>query len=33
MIQEKGVYAYKMHNIVEKHFRISIAPVRSRGAK
>jgi hypothetical protein len=22
---------YKMHNIVEKHFSISIAPVRSQG--
>jgi hypothetical protein len=27
---EKGLYVYKMHNIVEKHFITSIAPVRSR---
>jgi hypothetical protein len=26
-----GLYVYNMHNIVEKHFRISISPVRSQG--
>jgi hypothetical protein len=31
MIQEEGLFDYNMHNIVEKHLSISIAPVRSRG--
>jgi hypothetical protein len=32
VIQEQGLlYVYNMHNMVEKHFSISIAPVRSRG--
>jgi hypothetical protein len=31
MIQEQGLYAYNIHNIVEKHFSISITPVRNRG--
>jgi hypothetical protein len=31
VIQEEGLYVCNMHNIVEKHFTISIAPVRSRG--
>jgi hypothetical protein len=30
-IQEEGLYVENMHNIVEKHFRISIAPVQSQG--
>jgi hypothetical protein len=30
VIQEEGLYAYNMHNILEKHFSISIAPVRNR---
>jgi hypothetical protein len=29
MIQEKGLYVYSMHCVVEKH--ISITPVRSQG--
>jgi hypothetical protein len=29
--QEVGLYVYNMHNIVDKHLCISIAPVRSRG--
>jgi hypothetical protein len=32
VIEVEVLYAYKMHNIVEKHFSISIAPVRSQGA-
>jgi hypothetical protein len=31
VFQEKGLYVYNMHYIVEKHFSISIPPVRSRG--
>jgi hypothetical protein len=31
VIQEEGLYVYNMHNIVEKHFNIGIAPVRSQG--
>jgi hypothetical protein len=31
VVQEEGLYVYKMHNIAEKHFSIGIAPVRSRG--
>jgi hypothetical protein len=31
MIQEEGLYVYKIHNIVEERFRISITPVRSLG--
>jgi hypothetical protein len=31
VIQEEGLYVYKIHNIVEKHFSISIETVRSRG--
>jgi hypothetical protein len=31
VIQEEGLYVYIMHDIVEKHFSISIAPMRSRG--
>jgi hypothetical protein len=31
MIQEEGLYVHNMHNTVEQHFSISIAPVRSRG--
>jgi hypothetical protein len=27
---EEGLYLYNIHNTVEKHFRITIAPVRSR---
>jgi hypothetical protein len=30
MIQEEGLYVFNIHNIVNKHFSISIA-VRSRG--
>jgi hypothetical protein len=29
--QEEGVSVYNIHNIVEKHFSVSIAPVQSRG--
>jgi hypothetical protein len=29
--QEEGLYVYNMYNLVEKHFLISIVPVRSRG--
>jgi hypothetical protein len=31
MIKEERLYVYNMRNIVEKHFSISNAPVRSRG--
>jgi hypothetical protein len=31
VIQEEGLYVYNMHNIEEKYFLTSIAPVRSRG--
>jgi hypothetical protein len=31
VIQEKGLYVYNMHDIVEKHFRISIAPETGAG--
>jgi hypothetical protein len=31
VIQEEGLYVYNMHNIVEKDFSMTIAPVRSRG--
>jgi hypothetical protein len=31
VIQEEGLYVYNMHNIVEKHFSISITPVHSSG--
>jgi hypothetical protein len=31
VIQKEGLNVYNMHNIVEKHFSISNAPVRSRG--
>jgi hypothetical protein len=27
MIQEKGLHVYNLHNIAEKHFSISLAPV------
>jgi hypothetical protein len=30
-IQEEDLYVYNIYNIIEKHFIISIAPVRSRG--
>jgi hypothetical protein len=29
VIQEEGLYVYNIHNLEVKHFRISIAPVRS----
>jgi hypothetical protein len=29
-IQEEGLYVYNMHNIVEKHFCISIAAMQSQ---
>jgi hypothetical protein len=29
--QEEDLYVYNTHNILEKHFSISIASVRSRG--
>jgi hypothetical protein len=31
VIQEEGLYVYNMQIMVEKHFGISTAPVRSRG--
>jgi hypothetical protein len=31
VIQGEGLYVYGMHNIVQKHFSVNIAPVRSRG--
>jgi hypothetical protein len=31
VIQEEGLYVYNIQKIVEKHFNISIASVRSRG--
>jgi hypothetical protein len=31
VIQKEGLYVYNSHNIVEKHFSISIAHVRSWG--
>jgi hypothetical protein len=31
MIQEEGLYVYNIYKIVDKHFNISIASVRSRG--
>jgi hypothetical protein len=31
VIQEEGLYAYNMQNVVGKHLSISIAPVRSQG--
>jgi hypothetical protein len=31
VIQEKRLYENNMHNVLEKHFNISIAHVRSRG--
>jgi hypothetical protein len=31
VIKDNGFYAYIIHNIIEKHFSIRIAPVRSRG--
>jgi hypothetical protein len=31
VIQEEGLCVYNMHNIVEKHFSINIALMRSRG--
>jgi hypothetical protein len=31
VIQEEGFYVYNMHNVVDKHFSISIVPVQSRG--
>jgi hypothetical protein len=30
VIKEEDLYVYNMHNKVEKHFSVSIAPVRSR---
>jgi hypothetical protein len=30
VIQEEGLYVYNMHNIVRKHYSISIAPERSQ---
>jgi hypothetical protein len=29
VIQEEGLYIYNMHNIVKKHFRISIVPCKA----
>jgi hypothetical protein len=29
--REESLNVYNMHNIIEKHFSISITPVRSRG--
>jgi hypothetical protein len=31
VVQDEGVYVYNVHNIVEKHFSISIAHARGRG--
>jgi hypothetical protein len=31
VFQEKGFYVYNTHNIGEKGFSVSIAPVRSQG--
>jgi hypothetical protein len=31
-IQEEGLYVYNVHNIVEKHFSVSVTPVRSQVA-
>jgi hypothetical protein len=31
VIQEACLYVYNLHYILEKHFGINIAPVRSRG--
>jgi hypothetical protein len=31
VVQGEGLYGYKMHNILEEHFGISVVSVRSRG--
>jgi hypothetical protein len=30
VIQEEGLHVFNIHNLVEKHFNMSIAPVRSQ---